>query len=92
MSYTHTTITQWPGNVKITEEIHEAIWDWQQKVNYKPGEDMQDLALLLAEAAEIFDKIGTRMAPAVVAERCDISIEEARAMDPRNKYAKVWES
>ena len=88
MSYTHTTITQWPGNVKITEEIHEAIWDWQQQAE----EQTVDLLSLVRSAAAIFDKIGTRMAPAVVAERCGVSIEEARAMDPRNKYAKVWES
>jgi len=80
MIYMHTTVTQWPGDKDITPEIHEAIWDWQQKVNYKPGEDMQDLALLLAEAAEIFDKIGTRESPAMVAKRCEISIDGARIL------------
>ena len=76
----HTTITEWPGDKDITPGIHEAIWDWQEKAHYKPGEDMQDLALLIAEAGEIFNKIGTRESPAMVAKRCEISIDDARVL------------
>ena len=77
MGYTHTTIKQWPGDKDITEQIHEAIWDWQQRANEPtPGDE----EALIDEATAIFAIIGTRMAPAVVAERCGISIDEAREM------------
>ena len=62
--YFHTTITQWPGNKDITPEIHEAIWDWLRRASVNVGEEA-----LIDEATAIFEKIGTRMAPAEVAAR-----------------------
>ena len=66
MSYTHTTITQWPGDIDITEQIHEAIWEWQVKAGLAT---IGDEEALIDDAALIFAIIGTRMAAAVVAER-----------------------
>ena len=70
MSYTpaedNTTITQWPGDKDITKQIHEAIWEWQRKADLGTVFDQH----LIDEAAAIFAIIGTRMAPAVIAERC----------------------
>ena len=66
MSYTHTTITQWPGDKDITEDIHEAIWEWQRKADLATVGDEE---ALIDEATAIFAIIGTRQAPAVVAER-----------------------
>ncbi len=66
MSYTHTTITQWPGDIDITGQIHEAIWEWQVKAGLNC---LGDVDALIDEAAAIFAIIGTRMAAAVVAER-----------------------
>jgi len=66
MSYTHTTITQWPGNKDITEDIHEAIWKWQVKAGLATVGDEE---ALIDEATAIFDIIGTRQAAAAVAKR-----------------------
>ena len=69
-SYTHTTITQWPGDIDITEDIHEAIWEWQQKAKACGGLPSAAHVALIDEATAIFAIIGTRQAPAVIAERC----------------------
>ncbi len=84
----HTTITQWPGDKDITPEIHEAIWDWQQRANEPtPGDE----EALIDDAHAIFEKIGTRESPADVAERCGVSIEQARKViqDAADRTAAV---